>query len=323
MNEFELVDTKSIPDLDGFYTDYTWYVNTKTGQHVMVFGDMDLYKPKDGIYDAEFDNEDEAQEWFDSFEGFGEVTESTQSSSIGQHKVSSIDIIDNEVTESTEPDHKTTPRFMYKGYIVDKCEDGFKVFTLSEWQFGKGLRLSETTVVDEEAAKNWIDDQLKGGTGVSSSTEVTESYSDDSIQTYKISGVDSFNVVGLDKKYPDTVTKADTVSNYTTYVIKGKMSDIKPALDYCKSKGCTPRHIAKKSDKKTESLTSQNMINDFIDAIEPVYIEWDHYIGDFDQFKAILNDVAERIMPEEDIDLANESVAHLSEETLSAVRKCS
>lgn len=68
--EFEFMDRKSVPDSDGFYTDYTWYYDVMNDRHVFVFGDSDIYRPEDGNYDFECESEDEAQEWFDSYTGF-------------------------------------------------------------------------------------------------------------------------------------------------------------------------------------------------------------------------------------------------------------
>lgn len=66
---WEMVDTKQVPDASGFYTDYTMYRNTITGEYVCVFGDRDMYEPEDGYFDFETENEDEAYEWFDSYDG--------------------------------------------------------------------------------------------------------------------------------------------------------------------------------------------------------------------------------------------------------------
>lgn len=72
--DFLLMNTKSVLDSDGFYTDYSWY-RTKDGNHVMVFGDRDYYSPEDGNYDFETDSEDAAAEWFDSYVGFTDTDE--------------------------------------------------------------------------------------------------------------------------------------------------------------------------------------------------------------------------------------------------------
>ena len=74
---FKYIASKSVLDSDGFYTDYTWYFDKEEGKHVFVFGDNDIYFPEDGDYDWEVEGDDErakeeAQEWFDSYDGFEE-----------------------------------------------------------------------------------------------------------------------------------------------------------------------------------------------------------------------------------------------------------
>lgn len=73
-------ESKSVPDANGFYTDYTMYENIfhiagvedPTGEpnYVFVFGDEDLYSPDDGDFDWECDTEEEAYDWFYDYEGF-------------------------------------------------------------------------------------------------------------------------------------------------------------------------------------------------------------------------------------------------------------
>lgn len=67
---FEKIASKQVPDSDGFYTDYTMYRNVETGEYVFVFGDNDYYSPEDGNYDYECDSEEEAWEWYNSYNGF-------------------------------------------------------------------------------------------------------------------------------------------------------------------------------------------------------------------------------------------------------------
>ena len=82
---FTFVKSKSVLDSDGFYTDYTWYKDNFTGNHVMVFGDNEIYLPEDEWFDAVFETEKEAQEWFDSYNGFeDELEESTVKTSKGK-----------------------------------------------------------------------------------------------------------------------------------------------------------------------------------------------------------------------------------------------
>lgn len=75
---WELVDKKSVMDSDGFYTDYCLYYNVLEDTYATVFGDSDMYRPEDGWFDAEFDNEAEALEWFENYTGFDDDDEDIQ-----------------------------------------------------------------------------------------------------------------------------------------------------------------------------------------------------------------------------------------------------
>lgn len=94
------VDSKNVPDADGFLTDYTWYVRIKCTRdewyswlksradhdvhtlgdipdeyidgYVFVFGDNELYDPSNGDFDYECDSYEEAREWFDDYTGFAD-----------------------------------------------------------------------------------------------------------------------------------------------------------------------------------------------------------------------------------------------------------
>ena len=81
---FKYIASKSVMDSDGFYTDYTWYFDKEEGKHVFVFGDTDMYYPEDGDYDWEVEGDDEraqeeAQEWFDSYDGIFDESEFDES----------------------------------------------------------------------------------------------------------------------------------------------------------------------------------------------------------------------------------------------------
>ena len=73
---WEKIDHKSVPDSDGFYTDYTLYRWTGDPAEVdgdvfiCMFGDSDLYEPSLSYADWQGASEDEAREWFDSYGGF-------------------------------------------------------------------------------------------------------------------------------------------------------------------------------------------------------------------------------------------------------------
>ena len=67
---YMLVDRKDVRDSDGFWTVYSMYRRMPFDEYVMVFGDPDIYRPEDGYFDEEFDNEAEAYEWFENYNGF-------------------------------------------------------------------------------------------------------------------------------------------------------------------------------------------------------------------------------------------------------------
>lgn len=74
-SDWRFVDSKPVPDSNGFMHDYVWYENTKDGRHVFVFGDKDLYDDVDlNQIDWEVDSYSEARRWFDSYNGFDEDT---------------------------------------------------------------------------------------------------------------------------------------------------------------------------------------------------------------------------------------------------------
>jgi hypothetical protein len=71
ISEYEFVSSKSVEDSDGFMTDYTWY-KAPDGRNVFVFGDSDYYRPEDGYFDHEEEDDTAAGEWFNSYNGFGD-----------------------------------------------------------------------------------------------------------------------------------------------------------------------------------------------------------------------------------------------------------
>lgn len=69
------VDSKSVLDSDGFYTDYTWY-SDGDGNHIFIFGDKDIYEPDPSWADWEVNGDySEAEEWFMNYRGFADDLE--------------------------------------------------------------------------------------------------------------------------------------------------------------------------------------------------------------------------------------------------------
>lgn len=63
---------KKVLDSDGFYTDYTMYSNEDGTSYIFMFGDEDMYGPDPQYADYECSNWDEAAEWWNDYNGFGE-----------------------------------------------------------------------------------------------------------------------------------------------------------------------------------------------------------------------------------------------------------
>lgn len=64
------VQSKAVQDSNGFWTDYTWYRNQDGTKHIFMFGDKDIYTPDANYADWECESYEEAEEWFDSYDGF-------------------------------------------------------------------------------------------------------------------------------------------------------------------------------------------------------------------------------------------------------------
>lgn len=71
---YEYVRSKSVPDYDGFLTDYTMYRDTESPEerYVFVLGDSDYYDPNEDVmdFDWECESRSEANMWFDDYEGY-------------------------------------------------------------------------------------------------------------------------------------------------------------------------------------------------------------------------------------------------------------
>ena len=59
--DWEFVKSKSVTDFNGFVSEYSWWHNPKTNEHMFFF---------DGVEDWTAESEREAEEWFSSYNGF-------------------------------------------------------------------------------------------------------------------------------------------------------------------------------------------------------------------------------------------------------------
>lgn len=78
--QYTYIKSKTVYDYDGFTTEYTMYYDEVNDRYVFVFGDSDFYNPNDGYeeFDWECDTEQEANEWFNDYEGFEDLDESSK-----------------------------------------------------------------------------------------------------------------------------------------------------------------------------------------------------------------------------------------------------
>lgn len=70
------VESKQVLDSDGFLTDYTLYTDGET--YICMFGDKDIYEPDAEYADYETDDEKNAWDWFNTYEGFADDFEADE-----------------------------------------------------------------------------------------------------------------------------------------------------------------------------------------------------------------------------------------------------
>ena len=96
--QWDLVNSKTVLDSDGFSTEYTWYTNGD--KHIFMFGDSDIYEPDEDYADWVTESEQEATSWFNSYRGFDDDTEESDESE---------DVIDENYTGNAD--------FMNEGFL--------------------------------------------------------------------------------------------------------------------------------------------------------------------------------------------------------------
>lgn len=64
LGHYKELDTKYVYDTDGFLTDYTLYKDLDSDKFICIYGDRELYNPDNANPDVEFDDENEAYDWF-------------------------------------------------------------------------------------------------------------------------------------------------------------------------------------------------------------------------------------------------------------------
>ena len=122
-SEWEFIKGKMIKDSDGFLTSYDWYRNTDSGLNIFMFGEDEA----DPDYaDWETESDAEAEDWFNSYNGFNdeeELDESVKSSATAE-------VISKELKDAAYKLFKT-PKW---GFESDKEIDDYinPIFAVSE-----------------------------------------------------------------------------------------------------------------------------------------------------------------------------------------------
>lgn len=204
--EYTFIKSKSVLDSDGFYTDYSMYKDNSSGKYVMIFGDSDEYNPLNTEADVEFDNEKEARDWFDSYEGFADLD--SELDDARYMKVESVEdeseMTQNELQEEDDIIAKADEMIskikdeLEKSYEEpnDKPQDYKTESKLSEASYQVDVTdvdgLENTNVTNERLkyAKKQFDDVVDGFSraGWSEETEKDPDFQGKDVTTTKVKG---------------------------------------------------------------------------------------------------------------------------------------
>lgn len=128
--------SKSVLDSDGFYTDYTLYTNGST--FICMFGDKDIYEPDQAYADYETENEEDAYDWFDNYEGFADEDDAEPEFDIYSSESDSDEddlvFIDNRKSSIVNNDPSLDPGFdeydVYSSEDFEDHEDDIDIITI-------------------------------------------------------------------------------------------------------------------------------------------------------------------------------------------------
>lgn len=159
---WEMVAIKTVKDSDGFITEYAWYTDGES--HRFIFGDTDLYDVNDTA-DWETDSYEEAEEWFNSYDGFEDEDE-------GDY------VSDSDVFEAYDDDYEDDKPFK-KSEILDELRRETRGWTLdsdeiyygfeSEWEYATTILKKHYNTVEATANNRYtikFSDPKKGGKAI-------------------------------------------------------------------------------------------------------------------------------------------------------------
>lgn len=184
------IDIKHVKDSDGFLTDYTWWYDAATDQHIFIFGDSEVYTPEDSSPDWETDSEDTAQEWWDNYvgpyedadldEGLFNKLDAIESKVLGRNGVDALDEMSEEQLEKEiraakslikqaqdRNDEKSEKTFTDWLNVLERTKDGESFAVINDENKANVLRQIEGTIktkgLNKEEAQNFVYNMVANG----------------------------------------------------------------------------------------------------------------------------------------------------------------
>lgn len=184
------IDIKHVKDSDGFLTDYTWWYDAATDQHIFIFGDSEVYTPEDSSPDWETDSEDTAQEWWDNYvgpyedddldEGLFNKLDAIESKVLGRNGVDALDEMSEEQLDKEiraakslikqaqdRNDEKSEKTFTDWLNVLERTRDGESFAVINDENKANVLRQIEGTIktkgLNKEEAQKFVYNMVSNG----------------------------------------------------------------------------------------------------------------------------------------------------------------
>ena len=184
------IDIKHVKDSDGFLTDYTWWYDAATDQHIFIFGDSEVYTPEDSSPDWETDSEDTAQEWWDNYvgpyedddldEGLFNKLDAIESKVLGRNGVDALDEMSEEQLDKEiraakslvkqaqdRNDEKSEKTFTDWLNVLQRTKDGESFAVINDENKANVLRQIEGTIktkgLNKEEAQKFVYNMVSNG----------------------------------------------------------------------------------------------------------------------------------------------------------------
>lgn len=180
---------KNVTDSDGFLTDYTWWYDAATDQHLFIFGDSEMYTPEDSSPDWETDSEETAQEWWDNYvspydddlqEEFFNPISSIESKVLSRNKVDALDELSSEqlgkeiraakslIKQAQDRnDKRSESKFISWLNVLERTKNGESFAVMNDEKKNKLLRRIEGTIktkgLNKEEAQKFVYNMVSNG----------------------------------------------------------------------------------------------------------------------------------------------------------------